>query len=302
MDKIIAYFKNNIVLGVILLAIVAILVILIICAIIRACANSKKKKQTQSKTTPPTLNESELPAKAVTEKVNEPVGKPLADETPIEEIKTISDTANNLNKQVNEEKAECETASETLKDETSSSEVKSTEKASKTESTKNSTAKKTIKKSTSNKTTSTEKTTQKDENKNVTESDAETQEKTSETHVKNAYAGKWIISVSSTNDEGVSTYCFELKASNGEKLLSSVDYKSINGAKNGIKTYKTNIEKDNFTIAQNKKGYFYFKLLNGSGHLLSTGETYPNKTNCENAVESVKRFAASANIVVEENE
>ena len=76
----------------------------------------------------------------------------------------------------------------------------------------------------------------------------------------------------------------------------------MQGAKNGIKTYKTNIEKGNFVLSQNKKGDYFFKLLNGSGNLLSTGEQYPSKSGCESAIESVKRFAMTAVIVVEEKE
>ena len=107
------------------------------------------------------------------------------------------------------------------------------------------------------------------------------------------YTGKWLIR---QNKNG--TYYFELRASNGEKLLSSIDYTSVGGARNGIKTHKTNIQKNNILISQNKKGQFFFKLLNGSKQLLCTGETYPTKTGCENAVDSVKRFAETAVVTV----
>ena len=98
------------------------------------------------------------------------------------------------------------------------------------------------------------------------------------------------------NEDG--RYYFELRASNGEKLFSSIDYSSVSGAKNGIKTHKTNIQKDHIVISQNKKGQFFFRLLNGSKQLLCTGETYPTKAGCESAVESVKRFAETAIITV----
>lgn len=114
---------------------------------------------------------------------------------------------------------------------------------------------------------------------------------------RSAYNGKWVIVQDGTNG-----YYFELRASNGEKLLSSINYTSVAGAKNGIKTHKNNILKDNIVISQNKKGQYFFKLLNGSKQLLCTGETYPSKAGCESAVDSVKRFAESAVIVLQKTD
>ena len=68
------------------------------------------------------------------------------------------------------------------------------------------------------------------------------------------------------------------------------------------KTHKNNILKDNIVISQNKKGQYFFKLLNGSKQLLCTGETYPSKAGCESAVDSVKRFAESAVIVLQKTD
>ena len=123
-------------------------------------------------------------------------------------------------------------------------------------------------------------------------------EKTAEEEDKKSiYTGKWVIQ---KNEDG--TYYFELRASNGEKLLTSIDYTSLSGAKNGIKTHKNNILRDNIVISQNKKKQYFFKLLNGSKQLLCTGETYPTKSRCESAVDSVKRFAESAVVTVQKDE
>ena len=108
--------------------------------------------------------------------------------------------------------------------------------------------------------------------------------------------GKWIINTKS-DDSGNSVYYFELFASNGEKLLSSEEYTTYVGAVNGIATHKTNIEKDNFRISLTKRGQYIFKLLSGNGQLLCLGEHYKTKTRCENAVESVKRFAKSSPVL-----
>ena len=249
MDKIIEYFKNNPILGIILLVVVVVLVAVIIWAIVAACKKSGKKK-----------NDAEQPDTAV-EETSEP-----ADEEPQQVIPYEETAETPVPEPAVQAPAETEPEPE-------KKEIAAEEQPEKVQ---------------------------------VTEEKKQAPKKPRKTQSKEAlakiYSGKWVVSVSGQNDDGTPSYSFELRASNGEKLLSSVDYKSVQGAKNGIKTYKSNIEKDNFTIAQNKKGEFYFRLLNGSGHLLSTGEQYQSKSSCENAIDSVKRFAMTAVIVVEEEE
>lgn len=114
------------------------------------------------------------------------------------------------------------------------------------------------------------------------------------------YSGKWLICRVLTEDNAEEEmYFFELHASNGEKLLSSEEYTSYNGALRGIETHKANIEKGNFKITLSKKGDYIFKLLSGKNMLLCMGEHYSTKTRCESAIESTKRFAKTA--VIDEN-
>ena len=116
------------------------------------------------------------------------------------------------------------------------------------------------------------------------------------------YSGKWVICRVVTEDkaeEGDEMYFFELHASNGEKLLSSEEYTSYNGALRGIETHKANILRNNFKITLSKKGDYIFKLLSGKNMLLCMGENYPTKARCESAIESAKRFAKTA--IVDEN-
>lgn len=112
----------------------------------------------------------------------------------------------------------------------------------------------------------------------------------------NGYNGKWIIRAH-TAEDGEQVFYFELFASNGEKLLSSEEYTTYIGAINGIGTHKSNIERGNFRISLTKRGDYIYKLLNGNGQLLCLGEHYKTKRRCENAVESVKRFAHNAPIL-----
>ena len=112
--------------------------------------------------------------------------------------------------------------------------------------------------------------------------------------------GKWIISTG-LNAEGQKIYYFELFANNGERLLESEEYTTYTGAVNGIQTHKKNIENNNFRITLTKRGDYIYKLLNGNGQLLCLGEHYRTKRLCQNAVESVKRFAMSSPMLTEEN-
>lgn len=115
------------------------------------------------------------------------------------------------------------------------------------------------------------------------------------------YAGKWVICKIVSDDlaENEEIYFFELHASNGEKLFTSEEYTSYNGVLRGIQTHKTNILKNNFKITLSKKGDYIFKLLSGKNMLLCMGENYSTRARCESAIQSTKRFAATA--VVDEN-
>ena len=124
----------------------------------------------------------------------------------------------------------------------------------------------------------------------------------SEIDAQARYKGKRTICRVITDDKTPpeeETYFFELHASNGEKLLSSEEYTTYNGALRGIETHRTNILKDNFKISLTKKGDYIFKLLSGKNLLLCMGENYPTKARCESAIESTKRFAKTA--ILDEN-
>lgn len=117
------------------------------------------------------------------------------------------------------------------------------------------------------------------------------------------YSGKWtvfrLVTEATDDTPAEETYFFELRASNGEKLLSSEEYTSLSGALKGIETHKNNIEKGNFRVGLTKKGEYIFKLLSGKNMLLCTGENYKTRVRCESAIESTKRFAKSA--VIDDN-
>ena len=125
------------------------------------------------------------------------------------------------------------------------------------------------------------------------------EEETTPTALPEGCVGKWVIS-SNTSAEGETVFFFDLYANNGEKLLSSEEYSSYIGAMNGLETHKKNIAADNFRIVLTKRGDYIYKLLNGNGQLLCLGEHYKTRKRCQNAVESVKRFAFGSPVLTSE--
>ena len=89
----------------------------------------------------------------------------------------------------------------------------------------------------------------------------------------------------------------DLKASNGEIMLSSESYTSLSGIKSGIETLKKNIASENYAINLDKNGNYVFKIFSTANRLLCVGEGYSSKDQCEKAFASVKRFAKTAVIV-----
>ena len=93
----------------------------------------------------------------------------------------------------------------------------------------------------------------------------------------------------------------ELTASNGGVLLRTEFYTTLSGVKNGIETIKKNVEFGNFKISTDKYGHFQFKLYSSVNRVICVSEDYSSKIKCENAIESVKRFASTANLVIDDS-
>ena len=255
----------------------------------------------------------ESPAPVTPEKV-EPVkdsepSKPVTEEKVREEVKAVSqsqqkETVQTTEKKATKPKAKKETA--TPKKETPATNVeKETEKPVSAPKKKTTSSTKSTPVQEQAEVKAASPAPVKEEPKTV-ETVSVTKEKTVKTQPqkKTRYNGKWVIwrlltKINDENQESEETFFFELLASNGEKLLSSEEYLSLAGAQKGIQTHKANILKNNFRISLTKKGDYIFKLLNGKNGLLCTGENYPTKLRCENAIESTKRFAETA--IIDEN-
>lgn len=111
--------------------------------------------------------------------------------------------------------------------------------------------------------------------------------------LKKGIRGKWRVE---QTDDG--NYSAKLYASNGQLMLASEEVSLKKTAENAIESIKKNAAAGNFIIDHDKFGRFYYKLRNAQKSVICIGEAYEKLDSCTAAIESVRRFAATA--VVEE--
>lgn len=111
-------------------------------------------------------------------------------------------------------------------------------------------------------------------------------------------------------------YVFNLKAGNGEVIANSEVYNSLDACKNGVESVKNNApvaaledqtaegfatEKNpKFEMYTDKAGEFRFRLKAKNGQIIATGEGYKAKAGCRNGIESIRKNAPDADVVIEE--
>jgi uncharacterized protein YegP (UPF0339 family) len=90
-------------------------------------------------------------------------------------------------------------------------------------------------------------------------------------------------------------YRFNLKAGNGEIILTSEQYQSKQGAENGIDSVKANAPNDaRYERKTASSGQPYFVLKAANGEPIGRSETYSSTSAMEGGIESVKRNAPGA--------
>ena len=296
------YLKANQTMAIILLASAALVLVVLLAIICKASKNAKAKKRAkkQAKAVAPTTQEPAMPAQEVAVAKAEKTEQQKQAERE-STLKRLEEERLLAEKEEQEEKARLEKEQA----EKLALEKAQAEKAQKAQTAKKPTAKKTVEKPV-------EKAVEKPVEKAVEKpapapkasakatATPKTTAKAKATEENNKYTGKWsvfhLLTQNANGETEEEAYFFELRASNGEKLLSSEEYTSYAGALKGIETHKANIEKGNFKITLSKKGEYIFKLLSGKNTLLCTGENYKTQARCESAIESTKRFALSASI------
>ena len=91
-------------------------------------------------------------------------------------------------------------------------------------------------------------------------------------------------------------YAFYLLANNGQILYSSRLYASENACRKGIDSFKRAAYVGNFFVDRDKFGNFRYILKNIGSAPAFIGESYDNKPQCENIIQSVKNFIVTASI------
>ena len=91
---------------------------------------------------------------------------------------------------------------------------------------------------------------------------------------------------------------FNLKATNGQVILTSEGYKTKASCLNGVESVKKNSQDEKrFDCKVAANGKPFFNLMAANGQIVGSSQMYANETNMKNGIASVKRNAPSAEIV-----
>ena len=90
---------------------------------------------------------------------------------------------------------------------------------------------------------------------------------------------------------------FNLKATNGQVILSSEAYTTKAACNNGIESVRTNSQDDGrYERNTAKDGSPYFNLKASNGQVIGTSEMYSSTSAMENGITSVKSNAPDASV------
>jgi Uncharacterized conserved protein len=91
---------------------------------------------------------------------------------------------------------------------------------------------------------------------------------------------------------------FNLKASNGQVILTSEGYTTKAACLNGIESVKKNsLEDKRFDRLTAKNGKPYFNLKATNGQIIGTSEMYESEASREKGIASVKKNAPDSEVV-----
>jgi uncharacterized protein len=107
--------------------------------------------------------------------------------------------------------------------------------------------------------------------------------------------GKYVIS-KSKNDENY----FNLKATNGQTILTSQMYTSGSACFNGIESVRSNCSDDlKYERKQSNNNKPYFVLKAANGQVIGNSEMYESGAGMENGIASVKKNGVSSTVIEE---
>ncbi len=105
-------------------------------------------------------------------------------------------------------------------------------------------------------------------------------------------AGKFEINKSKNGK-----FLFNLKAANGQIILSSQMYEAKPSAENGVESCRTNgVLDERFERATSSAGQPYFNLKAANGQVIGRSEMYSSAAAMENGITSVKTNAPDATL------
>ncbi|MBR6749881.1 MAG: YegP family protein [Bacteroidaceae bacterium] len=108
--------------------------------------------------------------------------------------------------------------------------------------------------------------------------------------------GKFVITTRKNGE-----FQFNLKATNGQVILSSEGYTTLAACKNGIESVKKNSPEDaRYERKESTNGKFYFNLKATNGQVIGSSQMYQSEDSRDNGIESVKRNAPDAEVVEEQ--
>jgi len=102
--------------------------------------------------------------------------------------------------------------------------------------------------------------------------------------------GKFVITKRNNGE-----FQFNLKAGNGQTILTSEGYSSKAACLNGIESVKTNSQDDSkFDKRESSNGKQYFNLKASNGQIIGSSEMYESIAARDNGIASVKTNAPDA--------
>lgn len=104
--------------------------------------------------------------------------------------------------------------------------------------------------------------------------------------------GKFVISQRTNGD-----YQFNLKATNGQVILTSQGYASKASCMNGVESVRTNSQEDGrYDRQTSSNGKFYFNLKASNGQVVGSSQMYESEASRDNGIASVKNNAPDATV------
>ncbi len=94
-------------------------------------------------------------------------------------------------------------------------------------------------------------------------------------------------------------YTYILRANNGQLLYESKTYKTVASCKEASQSFIDAVKVGMFSIRADKfKNYKFILKSHTSNNIIYVGESFDNKSSCQNNIDSVKRFAVD-NVLVD---